>query len=56
MAQQIHGEPNIGTQVCVKEKEALALIWLCVREVMADEVTLPTKMLRFLGGGGLSPP
>ena len=56
MAQWMCGEPNIGTRVCVKENEALALIWLCVGEVMADEVTPSTRTSRFLGGGGLSPP
>ena len=54
MAHQIRSEPNIGTRVCVKEKEALTFIWLYVREVMADEVTLPTKTSHFLGGGGFS--
>lgn len=56
MVRRMRGEPNIGTRVCVKEKEVMALIWLCVEEVMADVVTLPTRMSRFLDGGGLSPP
>lgn len=56
MVQRMRGEPNIGTWVCVKEKEAMALIWLYVEEVMADVVTLPKRMSRFLDGGGLSPP
>ena len=56
MVQRMHGEPNIGTWVCVKENEVMALIWLCVEEVMVDVVTLPKRMSCFLDGGGLSPP
>ena len=56
MTQRMHREPNIGMRVYDKEKEALALLWLCVGEVMANEITSLTKTSRFLGGGGLSPP
>lgn len=56
MTQWMRREPNIGMRVCAKEKEALALLWLCVGEVMANEITPSTRTSHFLGGGGLSPP